>query len=173
MVPGYGGTGYALKSSNRGSDTAWSQAQIINTDCLSVGDRLMITAKIKFEDTNGNPVPCNPFEWDYEREGGRCSDLVLYTNAYEADGTRRYEYNRLAEISLAAEEVGDDGWYVKCSLRMLLIYFIDLIQLMLCYFLGASGTPCLECGMSVPVNSSQVYSPRSTSSEHPHQRTLF
>ena len=112
MVPGYGGTGSALRSYNRG-DTTHSQSQIINTDCLDVGDRLMITAKIKFEDTNGNPVQCNPFEWDYEREGGRCADIVLYTNAYKADGTRVYEYSRIAEISLAAEEVDDDGWYVK------------------------------------------------------------
>ena len=102
IVPGYpDGSGNALKSFLR-PRADHSQAQIINTDCVTEeGGRLAFSARVKFEQ-GGVHQRCNPFSWD---DADRCSDIWMYT-----DKAGKREYHRVALITTEEEYDSENGW---------------------------------------------------------------
>lgn len=97
VTPGFGGTGQALKAFQR-QHKDYGPAQIVNTDCIAEGERLLFSARIRFE-LNGNPSECDPFSWS---DPVRCSDIYMHT---DKAGTR--EYNRVGYI--VTDDLVD-GW---------------------------------------------------------------
>ncbi len=95
IVPGVGPNGgNALKSSAPRPWSDQTQAQVLNADCVSAGERIAFSAKIK---SNAN---CLIYSWDSTK---RCNDIILHTNK---GGLR--EYHRVATIT--ADTPDADGW---------------------------------------------------------------
>eukprot|EP00804_Cyclotella_cryptica_P014145 CCRYP_005584-RA/>CCRYP_005584-RA protein AED:0.03 eAED:0.03 QI:259/1/1/1/0.94/0.9/20/117/3951 len=100
IVGGYGGVGNAVKASLR-THYSHGPAQVISLDCdAEVGDRLLFSARIKFE-TGGVKTTCNIYTWD---GSARCSDIFLYTSK---NGVR--QYMRVGQI--ITNDPDANGWY--------------------------------------------------------------
>jgi hypothetical protein len=95
IVPGAGPNGgNALKSSGPRPWYDQTQAQVINAECVSAGERIAVSAKIK---SNAN---CLIYSWDVNQ---RCNDMFIHTNK---GGVR--EYHRVGTIT--ADTPDEDGW---------------------------------------------------------------
>ena len=94
------GGSQALRASGR-TDNDHGPLQWINADCLSPGDRIMFTAKIKFEDSNtGANSSCNPYSWS---SSDRCAEWSLQRKW--SNGA--YTTSRVGEV-VTDDQV--DGW---------------------------------------------------------------
>jgi hypothetical protein len=95
LVPGAAPSGgNALKSL---APRGWydrTQAQVLNTDCVSAGERIAFSAKIK------SSTDCLIYSNDYKK---RCNDIIFHTNK---GGVR--EYHRVASIT--ADTPDANGW---------------------------------------------------------------
>jgi len=100
VVKGYGGAGNAIKASLR-THYSHGPGQVISLDCdAAVGDRLLFSARIKFE-SGGVKTTCNVYTWDGST---RCSDIFLYTSKNEVR-----QYIRVGQI--ITNDPDADGWY--------------------------------------------------------------
>lgn len=98
VTPGYGGIGQALIGFDRPDDDD-GPSQWINTDCVAPGERIMFTAKVRFE-VNGVKTDCNSASWV---KADRCAEMTLYRRW--KDGS--YTYSRVGEV---ATDDKDGDW---------------------------------------------------------------
>jgi hypothetical protein len=96
VVPGGGPSGTnALKSLAPRGHSSYTQAQVLNIDCVDAGDRIAFSAKIKSD------PGCSIYSWDYTT---RCNDLFLYTRKPGVS-----QYHRVGYIT--ADTPDEDGWH--------------------------------------------------------------